>query len=356
MTQTYIPIPFGQDADDLADIPFETVDDGSVSYQQGFGPRYQLKLRVNPSALPFPRGQFNQLMLTMTQNQQSWMQYGLTLWTAAADNLGVALAYPINAIVYYNAQIYRNTVAGNVATPGTDDTWVIGAESSLVGSSMIWNSIENPVGRWFEEDGSAISRTTYGALYNVICPVKVGDTANTSDMITGLTNALRIKIGSKVEAAGITAGSTVIAVPNDTSVQISIAATATATDINIRFFTWGNGDGSTTFNIPKKSEHYLAFAGGTGITYDGNTYNRVGQTLGAATYQIVKDNLPEHTHNPYAGSGTFIGSNLSGTVEYSTGGARLSYDPVTGGITGGTTNDPIPTVPPGVMVRSFIRY
>lgn len=357
MATYYYVYPFGENADDLVEIPTSAAVDGSISYYAGYTDPYEYDLLTNPNALPVARGSFNQLMFQATQNIQQYQQYGTPNWITSADNLGSPFEYPIYARVYYGDNVYENLVADNTATPGADSTWLLvsGTTDSIqVGMSIIWNSLGAPSGRYLFEDGSAVSRTTYSTLFNVLCPTTTGNTADTSDIISSLASTAEYHIGMKVEGAGIPAGATVIAIPGGTSVQISAAATATATGVTLRFFIWGAGNGSTTFNIPDKTGNYIAGAGGSGISYAGNTYSKVGQSLGAATYEIQESDLPDHTHDletdQWAGAKNVVGA-TPGSTDIGT-----AESTITAGITGYTSQTDIPMIPPSVMIKSFIRY
>lgn len=114
----YYQNPFAISADDLTTIPTNAAVDGSVSYFAGWTDPYEYNLLTNPAALPIPRGQMNQLFYDITNNLQEYQQYGNPQWIP-----GNIFPYPINAIVYYNGLVYRNLVASNTVTPGTDSSW-----------------------------------------------------------------------------------------------------------------------------------------------------------------------------------------------------------------------------------------
>ena len=57
--------------------------------------------------------------------------------------------------------------------------------------------------------------------------------------------------------------------------------------------TWGNGDGSTTFNVPNFRRRVAVGSGGTGGNGLGNS---VGSTGGAETHTLAVDEMPTHTH------------------------------------------------------------
>lgn len=361
MTAYYFKNPFATGGTKVA-IPTEAAGDNSVSYANGWTPPYEADQDTDPDYLNIPRGQMNQLFYQMTLALQQYQQYGAPDWITSADNGGSPYAYHIYAQVYYGSNVYQNLVAANTATPGADGTWLLvsgSSDSIQVGMSTIWNSVGSPTGRYLFEDGSAISRTTYSALFAVLCPTTTANTTNSSDLITNLASTAEYHIGMKVEGAGIPAGATVIAIPGGTSVQISSPATATATGITVRFFVWGAGDGTTTFNIPNKTDSYIAGAGGSGIPYAGNTYSKVGQSLGSATYEIQDSDLPDHTHDNNPAGGPFITHEPASSIVLASGatlGANYNHGDNTGGVTGFTSQTDISTIPPTKLAKSFIRY
>lgn len=115
----YFPYPFAVDADDLTAIPNSSAIDGSVSYQDGWTPPYEQNLLTDPSALPIPRGQMNQLFYDITLNIKEYQEYGAPQWV-----VGNTVQYPVNAVVYYGGNTYQNQVADNTATPNTDSSWL----------------------------------------------------------------------------------------------------------------------------------------------------------------------------------------------------------------------------------------
>src|ERR1700744_1846305 len=106
-------------AGDLTTIPDPTQGDGSISYDQGFGPDYQLDPATNPSALDIPRQQTNQLFNDITTALQ-YIQTGVApAWIDATTNGGTAYSYPIGAhVLYTDGFVYESYVAANTATPG----------------------------------------------------------------------------------------------------------------------------------------------------------------------------------------------------------------------------------------------
>ena len=360
----YYVFPFGTDADDLTAIPTAAAVDGSVSYQNGWTVPYQYDLQTNPSALPIPRGQMNELFLQITENIQWLQQYGSPAWITSADNLGTPYPYKVNARVYYGGLVYESQVSGNTSTPGTDANWIVisgGADGVQIGMITIWPAAGSPAGRYLFCDGSSISRTTYASLYAVLNPTQNGTLINTSVTVTGLTSTADMYVGMHIEGAGIPAATTIATIVSGSSITMSNAATAGGT-VAIRFFQYGNGDGSTTFNIPNGQTRAFVGSGGAGITIGATTYKAPGQSCGAQGYDLQVSDMPNHTHDPDM---TLDPGNQYLYLRHTSSGGFLGFDPgatdiyagsYTGNVTGYTTQTQTTLIQPSMLVKYFIRY
>jgi hypothetical protein len=115
----FFDIPFATDGDVLA-IPDAPQMDGSVSYTEGFTENYEEDLLTDPSALPIPRDQFNQLMnditLAIQQYQVDGFFYYQSGWT-----------YDVYAIVRYNSgsgdNLYQSLIDSNTDLPTVTSSW-----------------------------------------------------------------------------------------------------------------------------------------------------------------------------------------------------------------------------------------
>lgn len=116
MAGKYFGIPFALSGDRSA-IPDAAQPDGSVSFTQGFTLDYELE-NTDPNYKPVPREETNALYYDITEAIGIVQKQGFADWTIAAA------PYPINAFVRHNDIVWRNTVAGNSAEPGTDSSWI----------------------------------------------------------------------------------------------------------------------------------------------------------------------------------------------------------------------------------------
>jgi len=351
----YYVYPFGLNADDVpATIPTPAAGDGSMSYYAGFTPFYEEDLLTNPSALPIPRSQFNQLMLDITNNLQEYQQFGTPQFILAAQNLGSAFPYPIYARVYYNGVVYENQVASNTATPGTDNTWLItsGNASGVPIGVMLDFAGVTPPADYLLCDGSAVSRSTYSGLQSAITFSLNGTTTNTVNTLTSLSSTANMYVGMALEGAGIPTGATVASITSGTAITMSAVATASAT-VPVTFFSWGNGNGTTTFNVPDYRRRTSVGSGGTASTDPLGIGSVTGQHGGEEGHSQTSSEVGTHAHaNTGDVSGFICGGGAGGVAEgSSTAGWTLKNTTATAG--SGTAFN---IIQPSNVVTKIIRY
>lgn len=160
-----------------------------------------------------------------------------------------------------------------------------GVRSGTVRSTA---EINTPTG-WLDCDGSAVSRTTYAALFSVITINTAGTRTNGSPIITGLASTAKMSPGMPVSGANIPAGTTILTVDSGTQVTLSANATAGGAT-TLTFAPFGVGDGSTTFNVPDMRGKVAAGKAGSG------TFLRLGQSLGVESAALSVAELPAHAH------------------------------------------------------------
>lgn len=152
--------PFAEAGDTTA-IPNTGGSTGPVNYQYGFTPNYELNILTNPSAIPIPRQQMNQLFFDITTALQQYQSQGTYPWVAPGS--GGPANYPIFARTLYNGQVWESQVATNTSVPGADANWLpisgLGAmmSSRIVEASAIpvltadptnVTSLILPIGNW----------------------------------------------------------------------------------------------------------------------------------------------------------------------------------------------------------------
>lgn len=109
---------------DKTSIPDTAPPSGAVSYPQGFGPDYERDPATDPLAKRVPRDETNQLYYDITSNLQAWQLANAPEWVDAAQNGGVSVTYPINALVRYNNDVYYS-IAETDGEPSAGPDWVL---------------------------------------------------------------------------------------------------------------------------------------------------------------------------------------------------------------------------------------
>lgn len=293
--------PFGVSGD-RSDIPDSTQPTGTVSYQSGFTEKYQRVLGVDPLAIPVPRNQSNQLYYDITDNIKQYQTQGVPNWITATDNLGSSYAYELNAICRYDAgsgaQIWESTVGGNTSTPGDDTNWRLISGNSQgvpVGTIIDFGGISVPE-LYLPCDNSLLIRADYPLLFNALTSTQevtltFGSPEFTVSSAFGLYGANGAALGMQIESTGFPADTRVLSVDGTTITATKNAESAGA--VNVTFFQWGAGNGTTKFNAPDFRRRVSVGQGGSSTTTLGNC---VGQSGGAETVTLTTNNIPPHNH------------------------------------------------------------
>lgn len=96
--------------------------------------------------------------------------------------------------------------------------------------------------------GQAVSRTSFSSLFNAYTSQQTASLSSGSPTITGLSDTTQFARGQAIEAIGIPSSTTIQSCTN-TTCTLSQNATATRSG-TVTVFPYGDGDGSTTFNLP----------------------------------------------------------------------------------------------------------
>lgn len=135
----YFDVVFGKDGD-LTAVPDSAQPDGSVSYDQGYGPDYELDPTSNPDALLIERRKFNQLLFDMTTAIQSWQQNSFAPFITPTMNGGTPFSYPAYIMVLYDPgsglQLYQSLRGSNTDLPTVASSWAaipLGLQSFTTG-------------------------------------------------------------------------------------------------------------------------------------------------------------------------------------------------------------------------------
>lgn len=195
-------------------------------------------------------------------------------------------AQPINATTKGRELVAKDTAAEMRTVLGA--MAVDEVPSGVPVGAMIDWPVDAVPAFWARADGSAFSRSTYSDLHDALAPEFTVTITNGSAVMTGIGSAQGFRAGMAIEGAGIPVGTTIQSV--DGANQITLSANATANGTKCRVYRYGNGDGSTTFNLPN-------FAGRVSRTWDpSGAINPDEAALGVSQ----EDALQGHWHKKYS--------------------------------------------------------
>ncbi len=201
-------------------------------------------------------------------------------------------------------------------------------DGDLVGTIKPWAGSIAPAQYVFTY-GQEVSRTTYSLLFSTLTITQSSFCTSGSNILSGLSDTTSFWIGMKIETTCVVSGITTITAK--TSSSVSMAANANITgNVNSVFFPWGDGNGSTTFNIPDFRGFTIAGNNNMGgiagsqlnATYFGVTDpNSIGGAGGTQSKVLLTANLPAYTP-----AGTIANGAITNIV---TGGIYASSSSVT---------------------------
>ncbi len=218
-----------------------------------------------------------------------------------------------------------------------------------IGAIIPWASTALP-SNYLYTAGQAVSRTTYNLLLtaltfqqSIVCQSGV-PTITVPTAVTDIT-----PIGAPIEASCFAPGTTVLSKVSGT-LTMTNNATTTATVSSV-IYPWGNGDGSTTFNVPDmrgrvapgRDNMTSSIAGTLNSTYYQNAgvgvnpdaINAIG---GSQSTTLAATNVPAlSASGTGAGTGTAsVTGNFLGSIPYTPG----NISTFTTGAAGGSGNGP----------------
>lgn len=112
---------------DKTAVPVDTDPIGTVSYEEGYGPRYELD-QADPDKLNIERRKLNQILYDATGNIQAWQQKCFPDFIDAVANGGTPFPYDLSAAVvgigHAGYGVYFSTEAGNTAALSDATKWI----------------------------------------------------------------------------------------------------------------------------------------------------------------------------------------------------------------------------------------
>src|SRR6266404_9454361 len=214
--------------------------------------------------------------------------------------------------------------------------------SAVVGMILPWAGASVP-DTYLLTYGQAVSRTTYASLFSALSATATTSCSSGSANITVSADiANRMPIGGAIEGIACFIAGTTVSSKSGTTLTLNHNAGAT-TSTAIIFIPWGNGDGSTTFNVPSLTGRTMvgrdnmsgSIAGTITSTYYGNNPDAFAYG-GTQSITLGTTNLPAYTP-----SGTVSGSatindpghtHADGTTTFcaNCGGLNAGIQPITG--------------------------
>lgn len=266
-----------------------------------------------------------------------------TTWqnsTETTNNANPVVLDSAGRAVIYGQGSYRQVVkdstgvtiwdAVTTAYGSSTPAGATGTDTAPVGTVMPWAGFAIPT-NWLLAYGQAVSRTTYSNLYAAltVSNTTVSCTSG-SPTLSGFADTSQFRIGARVEATCIAPGTIISSVTNSSTIVVNNNAASNST-VTAVVFPWGNGDGSTTFNVPDLRGRVPAGAdamGGTSANRLTNAFYGVAANApatagGAQSHTMTTSELVSHTH-------TVNDPGHSHLEQTSTGGGAVT------GVTGGT--------------------
>lgn len=212
-----------------------------------------------------------------------------------------------------------------------------------------------PSSKYLLAYGQAVSRTTYATFLACASLTQSVTRTNGSPTLTGFTDTTQISLYAPLEGVGIPVGATVA---SKTSTTVTMGSTcsggpcnaSSSGTANVTIFPYGNGDGSTTFNMPNCADVVLAGRGNmsgtprnllTSTYYGGSsgiTPDSLGATGGGQFMQLNAGNIPQISST---GSNTVTVSSQNGQTGIPTTTAAANVTSTTAG--GGSSIAPAST-------------
>lgn len=241
-----------------------------------------------------------------------------------------------------------------------------------------------PSSKYLWAYGQAVSRSTYSVLQTALTITQSVTSTNGSPTLTGFTDTTQIPAGAAIEASFLSAPTTITSCASTTC---TMAANANAsTTANATVFPYGDGNGSSTFNLPNCAGEVLAgrpnmsgtARGNITSSYFGTNPNALGAAGGSQNEAIAQGNIPSYTlpnslgfaGTPQTwnlnqsnvvfanGSSTGIPGNGTSANGLYPGTPNVTVTPaggITGSVTSGGSGSPLATMQPTIMANCMIR-
>lgn len=262
---------------------------------------------------PAASGSIDYYVPSTTTRKNTWRDSGKTQLNPNPVLLDAAGRPDSNGAGTYGDGIYRqilkdadgnviwDAVTSSVGGSGGGGTVVAVGDGMAVGTIIPFSGFTPPT-TYLYAAGQAVSRVTYATLFTAISLSLPITCSSGSPTVSGLTDTQQVPLGAPIEVACFAPGTTVIS-KTSTSITFSTNATSSVALTSL-IFPYGNGDGSTTFNLPDMRGNAMVgrtnMNGGTASTnlissYCGTSPDATGAICGDQSTTLVAANLPPLT-------------------------------------------------------------
>lgn len=262
---------------------------------------------VDGNGNPYAAGKVFMYVPNTTTKKNTWQNSGqtnLNVNPVILDAAGRATIFGIgsyrqvlqdaNGVSVWDGVTTAPLTAAAPTPSGTGDFMPLGNVMLIAGFT--------PPTNYVMANGQALNRTTYADALVALTVNSSATCISGNTTVSGISSTGQIRIGAPVEASCLAAGTTVSTIAGPTSITVSAAATANGAT-TIRVFNYGNGNGSTTFNVPDLRGRVPAggecFDGAAcpspsrlTTSFYGVSPNASGAVGGAQSVTIVQGNLP----------------------------------------------------------------
>lgn len=290
-------------------------------------------------------------------------------------------SYRQKVVDQFNNTIWDFTTASTGGSGGGGTPIPATGDGNLVGTVLPWSGWNLP-NQYLFADGHTVSRTTYPELLSALTHTLNAICTSGLPTLSGIpfSSTFNVPIGASVEASCIPPGSTVVSKATN---SLTMSANATvSTAVSAQVFFYGDGDRSTTFNLPDLRSSVVAGPDAMDTTVGARAVlippyfpqNGIGAASASPFTTLLLANLP-----PITPAGTITNGAITNTVTGGVNGATATNTTVaaagaqflTGstpivvtsaqatstftGSVGGGSSTPISVVQPTIMLNYIIK-
>ena len=185
--EKYIKYPFAENGN-IEEIPNDTTEDGTVSFNQGYGTKYALNPKIDPNAKNIERTKMNYLFNILSSNIKQYQEIGFPEWIADKGD-GNPFAYQKDVIVKYtDNKFYMSKIDSNTYLPTSATYWIEFKFELFQYLSGITSNVQTQI------DGKQATINDYSL------PITKLDVSGATDIGTGLADTDLVIVNNKKSA------------------------------------------------------------------------------------------------------------------------------------------------------------